>query len=365
MAGADATDAAPATAAPFRNSRRPTPWSFMCPPCAVLKRDMRRWPKMAHWQGDRQDEYREEAERRRGRSPPPLSEAIPDGTRMSKARPIKAWNILDCALSRGVSGHHHWEAKAFVDELVRRGEKVRLFTNLNAPDAAQYPGAELIPTFAMFLYQDISNDPMWSSIENFVVHNRSFHRALSHLDPSMFEDSVTVFPTLSENQVLGLVRWLATFPKEKRPRVAVGLRAPQEFTPSNTRLQFYRNVFTKFLSEQGPCIAAFSRTAQCAAMIEKHVGVKTNVFPFLAPDELLSRRPRAAAAGCKSHGGFVRRRCKTRTGRRALARNRQALRRVQACSSSFRCAAKPIPRSTPKSCARCLATRMCVFTTAR
>jgi hypothetical protein len=216
---------------------------------------------------------------------------------MTKARPIKAWNILDCALSRGVSGHHHWEARAFVDELVRRGETVRLFTNLNAPEATQYPGAELIPTFAMFLYQEVSNDPMWSAIENFVIHNRSFHRALSHLDPSMFEDSVTVFPTLSENQVLGLVRWLASFPKEKRPGVAVGLRAPQEFAPGNTRLQFYKNVFTKFQSEHGPCIAAFSRTAQCAAMIEKHVGVKTNVFPFLAPDELLSRRPRAAAAG--------------------------------------------------------------------
>jgi hypothetical protein len=216
---------------------------------------------------------------------------------MTTARPIKAWNILDCALSRGVSGHHYWEAKALVDELVRRGEKVRLFTNLNAPDASQYPGAELIPTFAMFLYQEVSNDPMWSAIENFVVHNRSFHRDLSRLDPSLFEDSVTVFPTLSENQVLGLVRWLATFPKEKRPGVAIGLRTPQEFTASNTRTQFYRNVFKKYLSEQGSGIAVFCRTAQSAAMTEKHVGVKASVFPVLVPDEFLSRRPRAATAG--------------------------------------------------------------------
>ena len=138
---------------------------------------------------------------------------------------------------------------------------------------------------------------MWAAIENFVVHNRSFHRDLSRLDPSLFEDSVTVFPTLSENQILGVVRWLATFPKETRPRVAIGLRTPQEFTASNTRTQFYRNVFKKYLSEHGPDIAVFCRTSQSAAMTEKHVGVKASVFPFLAPDELLSRRPRAAATG--------------------------------------------------------------------
>ena len=120
------------------------------------------------------------------------------------------------------------------------GNKVRLFTTVKALDPAHYAGVEIIPTFAMFLYQEISTDPMWAAIENFVVHNRSFHRDLSRLDPSLFEDSVTVFPTLSENQVLGLVRWLATFPKEKRPRVAVGLRTPQEFTASNTRRAWLR-----------------------------------------------------------------------------------------------------------------------------
>jgi hypothetical protein len=216
---------------------------------------------------------------------------------MSTARPTKAWNILDCGLSWGVTGHHYWEARALAEELVRRGNKVRLFSTMKALEPAHFPGAEIIPTFAMFLYQQISSDPMWSAIENFVVHNRSFHRDLSRLDPSLFEDAVTVFPMISENQSLGLVRWLAGFPKEKRPRVAVGLRTPQEFTPGNTRLQFYRNVFKKYLSEQGSAIAVFCRTAQSAAMTEKHLGVKARVFPVLAPDELVARKRRAAAAG--------------------------------------------------------------------
>jgi hypothetical protein len=216
---------------------------------------------------------------------------------MSRARPPNTWNILDCGLARGVTGHHFWETKALTDELVRRGNTVRVFSTMKAPDPAHFAGVEIIPTFTMFLYQKIPSDPMWSAIENFVIHNRSFHRDLSRLDPSMFEDSVTVFPTLGETQILGLVRWLAGFPKERRPRVAVGLRTPQEFSPGNTRVQFYRNVFKTYLAEQDSGIAVFCRTAQSAAMTERHIGVKANVLPVLVPDEILSRGPRAAGAG--------------------------------------------------------------------
>jgi len=49
---------------------------------------------------------------------------------MSDPRRAKAWNILDCGMARGVTGHHHWEAKALTEELVRRGQKVRFFTTV-------------------------------------------------------------------------------------------------------------------------------------------------------------------------------------------------------------------------------------------
>jgi hypothetical protein len=216
---------------------------------------------------------------------------------MSKTRDSKAWNIMDPSLASGVTGHHHWEAKAFADELVRRGEKVRIFTNMNAPDPAPFAGSEIIPTFSTTVYGTVSNDPVWSATETFVVHNRSFERDLLRLDPSMFEDAITLFPTLSENQCLGLVRWLAKFPVEKRPRVAVSLRAPQEFVPSNSRAQYYRAVLPRFLSQGGPGIAIFSRTTPSAAMFEKLLGTPINVFPFLAPDDLLTRRQPAPTNG--------------------------------------------------------------------
>jgi hypothetical protein len=283
---------------------------------------------------------------------------------MSTARPIKAWNVLDCGLSRGVTGHHHWEAKAFSDELVLRGNKLRLFTTVKAPDPAPYAGVEIIPTFSLFLYQTLSNDPAWSTIENFVLHNRSFHRDLSRLDPSLFEDSVTIFPTLGENQILGLIRWLAEFPKDKRPRVATGLMAPQDFTPGNTRAQFYKNVFRKYLSEGGNNIAPFSRTPQCAAMIEKLIGVKTNVFPHLAPDALLARRPRSTTAGT-SPWWFRSSAAQDANAAARSCRSSSSDARVQAFNSSSRRRARSIPRRTRPSCARLRTSRMCASRTAQ
>ena len=72
---------------------------------------------------------------------------------MSTARPSKTWNILDCGMGRGVTGHHLWEAKALTGELIRRGNRVRLFTSMNAPDPDQWTGVEIIPTFAFKLKQ--------------------------------------------------------------------------------------------------------------------------------------------------------------------------------------------------------------------
>ena len=240
-----------------------------------------------------------------------------------------------------------------------------LFTNLNAPDAAQYPGAELIPTFAMFLYQDISNDPMWSSIENFVVHNRSFHRALSHLDPSMFEDLVTVFPTLSENQVLGLVRWLATFPKEKRPSVAVGLRAPQEFTPSNTRTAvlperihevpvrawpWYRGVLPDG-AMRGDDRETCRREDECLSL----------------PCARRAPLAQATCSGCRTSPMVV-----SFVGGARRERGGALLPEIVKRCASPSCAVLHSGARRSRShvrpqhlCARCLATRMCVFTTAR
>src|SRR5262245_20313159 len=107
-----------------------------------------------------------------------------------------SWNIVDGALMDGSSGHHHWEAKALTDELVRRGARVRLFTNQNVPAAQDFPGCEIIPVFSLSVWNSVSNDPTWQTLENFILLNRTFHREMSALDKSVFGQSLALFPTL-------------------------------------------------------------------------------------------------------------------------------------------------------------------------
>ncbi len=132
---------------------------------------------------------------------------------MNNERRFRAWNIFDTALNREANGHHYWEAKSLVDELRSRGETVRLFTHRNAPAQEQFPGVEIVPTFSLTLWESASNDPVWSWFENFIVHTRSFHRDLSAHDPSLFHQSLALFPTLQEQQLLGLIRWLTGVPR--------------------------------------------------------------------------------------------------------------------------------------------------------
>ena len=58
---------------------------------------------------------------------------------MAEGRRFKSWNILDSALIKNANGHYYGENKGLVDELLRRGETVRLFSHNNAPDRGGIP----------------------------------------------------------------------------------------------------------------------------------------------------------------------------------------------------------------------------------
>ena len=62
-----------------------------------------------------------------------------------------------------------------MQELVRRGEAVRILSHRNAPPKEAFADAEIVPTFSLSTYDKVSTDPQWSTMENFVIHNRLFH----------------------------------------------------------------------------------------------------------------------------------------------------------------------------------------------
>ncbi len=102
---------------------------------------------------------------------------------MSKAQRFTSWTIIDSGLGKFSTGFNYWETKALVQELVRRGEAVRILSHRNAPPIEAFADAEIVPTFSLSTYDKVSTDPQWSTMENFVIHNRVFHENLARARP--------------------------------------------------------------------------------------------------------------------------------------------------------------------------------------
>ena len=194
---------------------------------------------------------------------------------------FKTWHIFDCALTKDAIGHHYWETRSLAEELVRSGRNVRLFTHRDAPAATQFPGVEIVPAFSMYLYEGVSNDPAWSAIENFVIHNRTFQTDLARFDPSRFRDSIALFPTIGERQLLGLLRWLEAMPSELRPKSAVCLMAPQEWSGA---ARMYKTIWKNCPADLKREMAMFSRTIQIADMFDSKCELRSGVFPLVLPE---------------------------------------------------------------------------------
>jgi hypothetical protein len=217
---------------------------------------------------------------------------------MSVRRRFKTWNIFDSALIDNANGHHYWETKALVDELVRRGETVRLFSHLSAPPAEQFPGVPITPVFSLFLYGYVSNDPTWGRLENFILLNRAFAADLAKLDASLFQDSLVLFPTILDNQFLGVVRWLRTFPEATAPKAAICLMPPVELSKGDHTASLYKTVWKDCEPELKKRTAIFGRTAEIVEVFAKYADLPARVFPHPVAEQL-------AAPAERSDGSMV------------------------------------------------------------
>jgi hypothetical protein len=229
-----------------------------------------------------------------------------EGLAMLSGQRFKTWNIFDSALVKNANGHHYWETKGLVDELIGRRETVRLFSHLAAPTAEEFPGTEIVPVFSLFLYVSVSNDPTWSTLENFIVHNRTFAHELSRLDPGLFRDSLVLFPTVGESQLLGIVRWLGTLPQGNGTKAAICMYPPREWSNADHSVGLYRTVWKDCPPEVRNGIALFARTRQIAEMFATHAGMPVDVFPYPIPEQLLeARRSSAGTPGGPMVVSFV------------------------------------------------------------
>jgi hypothetical protein len=155
---------------------------------------------------------------------------------------FKAWNIINNLVGGNAFGHFLWEPKLLVEELRHRGAEARVLGH-SSINADEFPGARVIPSFPLHHQEFISADPDWGYLENFVVHNMAFEKALGKVDQSLFSDAVTMFLDVGERQMLGAVRWLARFDDSSRPPAALILKGQADWSAANPALDMFARIW--------------------------------------------------------------------------------------------------------------------------
>lgn len=205
---------------------------------------------------------------------------------------FKTWNIIDDLLTHGSVGHHLWEPKLLVEELLSRGKMVRLAAHRSI-EADQFPGAVTIPTFALHHEATVSRDEKWQHLENFVVHNLDYQKGLNGLDRNIFSDALTLFLDVSDQQLLGTIRWFSGFEASKRPTVAIVLKGQSDWSTKNRGLHLFQTVWNDSPTLFKQLVRVCSRSDMSADRYAEIFGMRPHVLPsVLGPTEKEIRRSR-------------------------------------------------------------------------
>jgi glycosyltransferase involved in cell wall biosynthesis len=205
---------------------------------------------------------------------------------------FKTWNIVSDLLSQDMHGHYQWESTLLVGELLNRETTVRIAGHRSIKPE-QFPGAHVIPAFALHHEASVSRDEKWRHLENFVVHNLDYQKGLHGLDRSIFSDALTLFLDVSDQQLLGMTRWFSSFEASERPNVAVILKGQYDWSVRNRSLDLYAKVWKDcppFFKEH---VRLCTRSEMSADKYEQILGARPHVLPSaLGPTEKEIRRSR-------------------------------------------------------------------------
>lgn len=131
-------------------------------------------------------------------------------------------HLFDPQLS-GQGGHYLNHDTQLVRDLQRRGLEVLVYGRKGCTVTVE--GLTPLPVFTHDIFQEAAADPAVWAMENFHAINDGFLADLKELPADRFSSGDLIYlPNLLQNQLHGVVRWLETLPKERRPAVAVMLR---------------------------------------------------------------------------------------------------------------------------------------------
>ena len=152
-------------------------------------------------------------------------------------------------------------------------------------DCVEYSRSEkrLLPIAAMFRGGPASSS-MWSERQTWKVLNETFERDLEALPPDVWQkDNLIVVVTVTQNQILGLVRFLRARPRDQLPRVVCLLMFPPSYLPwgevSTHGKKFYREAFARAAPLTGLSLFFTVENEAMRTLYSKSFGIQTRILP--------------------------------------------------------------------------------------
>jgi glycosyltransferase involved in cell wall biosynthesis len=202
------------------------------------------------------------------------------------------------------AGHHYMLAKTVSGALARRKLRYRIFgqSGLDTSIAAE-SGA--IPHFRRSPYEcvEFSRSGKWllsfaaifrgapaggspfSERQTWKALNGTFNRDLEALPAGVWQkDNLIVVQTITQNQILGLVRFLRAMPRDRAPRVVCNLMLPPSFLSwgavSAHGGKFYRAAFKLAAPLIGRSLFFTVDNEAMRTLYRKDFGVQTRILPI-------------------------------------------------------------------------------------
>jgi glycosyltransferase involved in cell wall biosynthesis len=145
-------------------------------------------------------------------------------------------------------------------------------------------GQQRLRSVAAFLRRGPARGPVRSERKTWNVLNDSFEADLTSLPPDVWNSAnLVVVPAISQNQILGLIRFLLRQPEGRLPRVVCQLMFPPSWTPwgeiSAHGEQFYKDAFRLAAPLLGRVLFFTVENEAMQALMEKNFGIGAKVLP--------------------------------------------------------------------------------------
>jgi glycosyltransferase involved in cell wall biosynthesis len=152
-------------------------------------------------------------------------------------------------------------------------------------DGADIPGwLQRLRSIAAFLKRAPTRGPVRSEQNTWKTLNESFEADLTSLPPEVWNSAnLVVVPAISQNQIMGLIRFLLRLPQDRLPRVVCQLMFPPSWTPWGQLAvrgeQFYRDAFRLAAPLLGRVLFFTVENEAMQALVKRDFGVGAKILP--------------------------------------------------------------------------------------